>query len=67
MPEGLNSIQGFVILMAIAAVAVTYLPAIMIKHFQRQALRRASRGKLALTYDDGPDPLLTPRLLDSDR
>ena len=64
MPEGLNSIQGFVILMAIAAVAVTYLPAIMIKHFQRQALRRASRGKLALTYDDGPDPLLTPRLLD---
>lgn len=47
-----------------ALFVLTYLPALIIKHVQRRALMKACRGKLILTYDDGPDPLLTPLLLD---
>lgn len=48
----------------LALVAVTWLPAVVVKHFQLRELRARCRGRLALTYDDGPGPQLTPPLLE---
>lgn len=36
----------------------------LLKQRQIQALRDRARGRLVLTYDDGPDPSFTPRLLE---
>ncbi|MCI0364761.1 MAG: oligosaccharide flippase family protein [Phycisphaerales bacterium] len=44
--------------------ALTWWPAMAIKRRQIRAMRDRCSGKLLLTYDDGPDPLLTPRLLE---
>ena len=41
----------------------TFVPAALIKNRMRRELASKSRGRLALTYDDGPGPLLTPPLL----
>lgn len=48
----------------VAAVGLTFVPAIAIKRWQQQKLRALCRGKMVLTYDDGPDPLLTPALVE---
>lgn len=44
-------------------IAVNFIPAVFVKGRQRAELQRRCRGKLALTYDDGPDPLLTRDLV----
>jgi peptidoglycan/xylan/chitin deacetylase (PgdA/CDA1 family) len=49
---------------SVVAVFATYLPALVIRGREREALRRACAGKLVLTYDDGPGEQLTPPLLD---
>jgi peptidoglycan-N-acetylglucosamine deacetylase len=54
---------GALLTAAVAAAVVNFVPAALIKKRQRMALVESCRGKLALTYDDGPDPLLTPQLL----
>lgn len=54
---------GFSALAVAATIAVTLIPAGRIKRRMKDELSRASRGVLALTYDDGPGPLLTPPLL----
>jgi peptidoglycan/xylan/chitin deacetylase (PgdA/CDA1 family) len=46
------------------ALTVTWLPALLIKQRQSAWLRSRCKGKLALTYDDGPGPLLTPSLIE---
>ena len=52
-------------LLAIAALLLvaTFVPASLIKRRLRNELARKSQGRLALTYDDGPGPLLSPPLL----
>ena len=51
-------------LLIILAAIVTFAPALMIRKMQRSELRHLCRGKLALTYDDGPGKRFTPKLLD---
>ena len=46
-----------------ALLALTWLPAIGIKQAQLADLRHRTRNKLAITYDDGPGTLMTPRLV----
>lgn len=43
--------------------ALTFIPAAVVKKRCIAALAQRSRGRLALTYDDGPGPLLTSPLL----
>lgn len=43
--------------------ALTFIPASIIKRRLIKQLARNSKGRLALTYDDGPGPALTPPLL----
>lgn len=51
--------------LCIAATAViAFLPAILIKRWHQEQLKALVRGKLALTYDDGPGRQLTPALVD---
>ncbi len=45
------------------AQAATVAPAVLVKRSHLNILRQRCRGKLALTYDDGPGPLLTPPLM----
>ena len=47
-----------------AVLIVTYVPPRLLRLLRVRRLRRQFRGKLALTYDDGPDDTLTPALLD---
>src|SRR5262249_42506319 len=44
-------------------VLIVFVPAAMIKRTQKADLRRRCAGKLVLSYDDGPGPLLTSPLL----
>ena len=53
-------IGGLVVAMLLA----TWAPAMLVKYWHRQQLQWRSRGKLVLTYDDGPGPLLTPALVE---
>lgn len=65
MPAGWMVISLCVIVaLAAAGLAVTWLPAVFVKSSQLRRLRSRSRGRLALTYDDGPGPLLTPPLVE---
>lgn len=48
----------------VAAILATWLPATLVKHWHRQQLHWRTRGKLVLTYDDGPGPLLTSALVE---
>lgn len=48
----------------IVAAFITFAPALMIRQAQRAELKQLCRGKLALTYDDGPGKRFTPALLD---
>jgi peptidoglycan/xylan/chitin deacetylase (PgdA/CDA1 family) len=52
-----------VVLASSMFIALTLLPAALIKRRLRQKLALAARGRLALTYDDGPGPKLTTPLL----
>ena len=54
-----------VTLVAVAGLLIiaTLAPAALIKRRMRHELALKSRGRLALTYDDGPGPLLAPPLL----
>lgn len=65
MLEGWTTIlvAGTVGLAAVVAV-MHWVPAMIVKARQRAELIDRCRGKLALTYDDGPDKLLTPPLVD---
>lgn len=47
-----------------AVLVITWLPAMLIKRRQLADLRVKCKGKLALTYDDGPGPKLTQALAD---
>jgi len=62
-PWIITTILIVVALIVLAGVA-TYAPALVVRRRQRSTLRDLCRGKLALTYDDGPGKRLTPRLLD---
>ena len=44
--------------------ALHFLPPLVLRWVHTKRLRRRSRGSLVLTFDDGPDEDLTPRLLD---
>src|SRR5262245_60326864 len=48
----------------LAAGLITWLPPMLMKRRGLAQLRAQSKGKLALTYDDGPGRLLTADLLD---
>ncbi len=55
----------FAVLTKLAAlIALTVMPAVFVKFIQRARLIRLCRGKLVLSYDDGPGPELTPLLMD---
>ncbi|SFU86925.1 polysaccharide deacetylase family protein [Alicyclobacillus macrosporangiidus] len=58
----------WLVVLVVAAVALGYavMPNIWTRVFKRTALRRvpAAGRRVALTFDDGPDPKYTPRLLD---
>ena len=47
-----------------AALAATWAPALLVKARGVKRLRATSRGKLAITFDDGPGPLLTAALVE---
>ena len=44
-------------------VGLLYVPAVIFRRIQIVALRRRSKGKLVLTYDDGPGAHITPQIL----
>jgi peptidoglycan/xylan/chitin deacetylase (PgdA/CDA1 family) len=44
-------------------IALSLLPPALVKHRLRKQLALRSRGRLAITYDDGPGPKMTPPLL----
>jgi len=54
----------FGLLVALTLLAVTYVLPEMIKRVQKSDLASRCKGKLAVTYDDGPDPKLTPELVE---
>lgn len=56
----LIGLAGFVL----TAIAADYLLPLFVRRRQIMKMNRVFRGKLALTYDDGPDETLTPALLD---
>jgi peptidoglycan/xylan/chitin deacetylase (PgdA/CDA1 family) len=58
------SVMLLVVAIACGLIAITIIPAGLIKHAQRVRLGRLCKGHLLLTYDDGPGPELTPPLLD---
>jgi len=65
MPGGWLAITLCIIVaLAIAGLALTWLPAMAVKPRELKELRTHVQGKLALTYDDGPGPLLTPPLVE---
>jgi peptidoglycan/xylan/chitin deacetylase (PgdA/CDA1 family) len=47
-----------------ALLVLTYVPGIVWRLASVGRLRRQSRGKLVLTFDDGPAPVPTPQILD---
>jgi len=53
-----------IVALLVLAGVVTYAPAMVVRQRQRSNLRGLCKGKLALTYDDGPGKRLTPKLLD---
>lgn len=54
-----------VILSAIVLVALTYVPGVVVRALGVGSLRRAVRGRLLLTYDDGPSSISpTPQILE---
>jgi peptidoglycan/xylan/chitin deacetylase (PgdA/CDA1 family) len=54
-----------VVLSAVILVIVTYLPGVLVRVWGVSSLRRAARGRLLLTYDDGPSPISpTPQILE---
>lgn len=56
---------GLLSALGAASLAVAYyLPPLVVRMRQVGRLRHAGAGKLALSYDDGPDDSLTPQLLD---
>ena len=50
--------------LAVGLVACTYLPPVVIRWRQVTRMKRIFLGRIALTFDDGPDDTLTPALLD---
>ena len=46
-----------------AGALLTVAPGVLAKQRLKRELMRRSRGRLVLTYDDGPGPLMTPPLL----
>jgi peptidoglycan-N-acetylglucosamine deacetylase len=65
MPETWFILIALVLAGIVAAAAVTSLvPAAIVKRRLQSQLRDATRGRVAITFDDGPGPSLTPPLLD---
>jgi len=60
---GLQLIWQIAALLLLGALSFTYVVPIVVKHFAKKNLVARCRGRLAITYDDGPDPKLTPALL----
>ncbi len=59
------TILGIIVAMVLASMlALTLAPAALIKRRMKRELQRRSRGRLALTYDDGPGPHLAKPLLE---
>ncbi len=57
-----QAVIGAGVLAAVLVVA-NFVPPLLIRRRQVAVLRRRFAGRLALTYDDGPDETLTPALL----
>src|SRR5688572_32334322 len=57
------SIAGTLVALAGIVIVATLAPAALIKRRLRNELALKSRGRLALTYDDGPGPQLAMPLL----
>ena len=58
--------HAFELLLAfgLAAVLLNYLPGILVRWRCTARLKRQARGKLVLTYDDGPGSSLEPKLIE---
>ena len=56
----------FAILATLVAgvIGFTYLPPLVLRSAQRRRMRRLFRNRIAFTFDDGPDAITTPLLLD---
>lgn len=48
----------------ISAGVAYYIPPLVLRWTQAASIRKRARGRVALTFDDGPDNDLTPRVLD---
>lgn len=53
-----------IVALIVLAGLITFAPALVVRRKQRSNLKDLCRGKLALTYDDGPGKRLSPKLLD---
>jgi len=53
-----------IVLLVVAMIVVTFIPALFIRRMHVSRLRELSRGKMVLTYDDGPGERLVPPLLE---
>jgi len=58
------SVLALIALLGAVVITATYLPALFIRHRHIARLKQLSRGRMALTYDDGPGERLVPRLLE---
>lgn len=50
--------------LAVLVVGLNYIPPLVVRWLHVRRLRHLSKGRLVLTYDDGPDTDITPRLLE---
>ena len=48
----------------VALLSLTYVPGAIHRVWNARRLRRLSKGRLVVTFDDGPSPGTTPRILD---
>jgi len=67
-PIAMDGIITFWLLAAlmvpIGLLTFTYLLPVVIKRLQKRDMAVRCNGRLAVTYDDGPDPKLTPELIE---
>ena len=57
-------VAAWTLIVIAAALMVCYALPLLIRAAQVRRWKRSGRGMLALTYDDGPDPVTTPAVLD---
>jgi 3-hydroxyacyl-CoA dehydrogenase/peptidoglycan/xylan/chitin deacetylase (PgdA/CDA1 family) len=64
LPQGLSTVGLAVFSVLVLALFWEVAGGILIRKFHRALLKRRTRGKLVLTYDDGPGTRLENRVLD---